>query len=157
MNVWIFTGIVQSSSVWVSGSLKRVYTAWETIFRNLDVWFFVVVVFFCFFVFCFVLLFVWVPRRVLGSVDKEKAFVPGILVFCSINNPIILFIAIIKEGKTFVMNTININGYKSLNWLPCTVKPVVCRPAKLQNFQSCDPVSLRLFRTEFKLHRRSFL
>lgn len=80
-----------------------------------------------------------------------------VLAFCSINNRIILFIAIIKERKTFVMNTININGYKSLSWLPCTVQPVVCRPAKLQNFQSSDPVSLRLFRTEFKLHRRSFL
>lgn len=146
MNVWIFTGIVQFSSVCVSGSLKRVYTAWETTFRNLEVWLFAVVV-----------SFVSVPGRGLGSMDKENAFSPGILVFRFINNLIILFIAIIKEGKTFVMKTINIKSYKSPNWLPCTVKPVVFRPTELQNFQSSDPVSVRLFRTEFKLHRRSFL
>lgn len=59
--------------------------------------------------------FVSVPRRGLGSMDKENAFSPGILVFRFINNLIILFIAIIKEKKTFVMNTININSYKSPN------------------------------------------
>lgn len=95
--------------------------------QSLGIWmsgvFFLLLVVVCVRVLFVCLFFVLVPRRVWSSMDKENAFVPGILAFCSINNRIILFIAIIKERKTFVMNTININGYKSLSWLPCTVQP----------------------------------